>query len=191
MLSNYPCNHPEDGFIYISVLNQVMYCYYRQQCIAKFSISSGKNGVGELENTGKTPRGLHEIKDIIGLEHEINSVFVGRVWTGEIYSKELRNQFNDRDWILTRIIRLSGLEPGFNLGGQVDTYNRYIYIHGTPDEEMMGVPGSHGCIRLRNQEVIELANWVKSGMKVFIDESFQEPYKDFYPEELNIWSKES
>jgi L,D-transpeptidase catalytic domain len=191
MLNKSQLSKPEEGFIYISISKQVLYCYHRQKCIASYMISSGKNGVGEQENSGCTPRGRHEVTEIIGLEHEINSVFVGRVWTGEIYSKELRKKFNDRDWILTRIIRLSGLEKGFNLGGSVDTYNRYIYIHGAPDDEPMGVPGSHGCIRMRNQEVIEIANWVKKGMSVLIDESFRLPFKDVYPEELNIWSKES
>jgi hypothetical protein len=175
-----------NAFIYISISKQVLSCYYRDNCLASYSISSGKNGVGELENSECTPRGWHDVADVIGLDAPLHAIFVGRVWTGKIYSKDLELQFPNRDWILTRILRLSGLEPGYNLGGRVDTYNRYIYIHGTSDEENLGVPRSHGCIRMHNRDVIELANWAKKGMKVFIDESFTD-----CPEKLNNWSKES
>lgn len=161
----------DEVYINIDICKQKLSCYYREQVCAVFDISSGANGVGEIEGSGCTPRGKHEIKDIIGLNHEINAVFVGRIWTGEIYSKELAQQYPERDWILTRILRLNGLEPGFNQGRNVDTYNRYIYIHGAPDEAKMGIPGSHGCIRMRNNDVVLLANWVKPGLKVFINQT--------------------
>ena len=159
----------DDVKIQINVSKQQMSCYYREQICALFDISTAANGVGELEGSGCTPRGKHEIKEIIGLNHEINAVFVGRVWTGEIYSKELAQQYPQRDWILTRILRLAGLEWGLNQGGNVDTFKRYIYIHGTPDDTNMQVPGSHGCIRMRNLDVQRLANWARPGVKVFID----------------------
>jgi hypothetical protein len=162
-------DNPQDAYLKVDISKQEMTCYYRHQNICTFTISTGANGVGEMEGSGCTPRGTHEIKDIIGLEHQIYAVFVGRIWTGEIYSKELGIEFPERDWILTRIIRLGGLEPGVNQGGNVDTYNRYIYIHGAPDEVEMGIPGSHGCIRMRNHDVVLLANWLKPGVKVYIE----------------------
>jgi hypothetical protein len=159
----------DDVYLKADISKQKLSCYYREKICISFDISTGKNGVGELSGSGCTPRGKHEIKDIIGLNHEINAVFVGRIWTGEIYSKELAQQYPERDWILTRILRLNGLEHGFNQGGLVDTYERYIYIHGAPDDAEMGIPGSHGCIRMRNTDVILLANWVKVGLKVLVN----------------------
>lgn len=159
----------EDALITIDLSRQILSCGYQGKVLEKFSISSGVKGPGELENSGCTPRGWHAVADVIGLDADINSVFVGREWTGEIYSLLLARQYPNRDWILTRIIRLIGLEPARNSGGGVDTFSRYIYIHGTPDEEKMGVPKSHGCIRMHNIDVIKLAKWVKSGVKVFID----------------------
>ncbi|MET0094607.1 MAG: L,D-transpeptidase, partial [Sedimenticola sp.] len=97
-------------------------------------------------------------------------VFIGRRPTGEIYSHELAQQFPDRDWILTRILWLTGMEPGKNRGGAVDTLRRYIYIHGCPDTEPMGVPRSHGCIRMRNSDLVELFDQVSSGTEVEIAE---------------------
>lgn len=176
----------QDAWIYVSISKQLMYCYDSTICCARYVISTAKNGAGELENTGCTPRGWHEISDIIGLDCPKGAVFMSRVWTGDIYASTDEIS-SPRDWILTRIIRLSGLEPGFNQGQPYDTYERMIYIHGTSDEAYLGTPMSHGCIRMANEDVIELANWVKKGMKVFIDESFQESL----PPEFNHWSNES
>ncbi len=178
--------HKQNAWIYVSISKQLMCCYDKDVCLARYVISTGKNGAGELENTGCTPRGWHEVADIIGLNCPRGAVFVSRVWTGEIFSSLDEQQLN-RDWILTRIIRLAGLEPGFNQGKPFDTYDRMIYIHGTSDEAHLGIPMSHGCIRMANQDMIELANWVKKGMKVYIDESFHDPL----PPELNNWSIES
>jgi len=158
----------DDYFIEISISKQLLSCYYLDNCVAVYKISSGKNGVGEKQGSGCTPRGWHEIAEIIGLTSAINTVFVGRIATGEIYSNELGLNFPDRDWILTRILWLKGLEPSINLGGVVDTYNRYIYIHGTNDEKNIGKPMSHGCIRMHNHDVMKLASWAKTGTKVFI-----------------------
>ena len=136
--------------------------------IRLFEISTAKNGPGELRNSGQTPRGQHIIRAKIGAGAAENAVFVGRRPTGEIYTPALRAQFPDRDWILTRILWLSGLEPGKNRLGNVDTMRRYIYIHGTPDDVEMGRPGSKGCIRMRNKEIIELFDIIMPGTHIFI-----------------------
>ncbi len=141
-------------FIYIATEQQEMVCYDNDELVNTYSVSTGKNGVGEQNGSECTPRGWHKVHSIIGLENQANSVFVSRIWTGEMYSKELAEQFPNRDWILTRILRLEGLEPGRNQGGEVDTLNRYIYLHGTPDTTQLGIPGSRGCIRMRNTEII-------------------------------------
>jgi lipoprotein-anchoring transpeptidase ErfK/SrfK len=128
--------------------------------IRRYPISSAKNGVGEQNGSFCTPRGKHIVRAKVGSGHPANTVFVERRPTGEFYSSELARQFPKRDWILTRILWLSGCEPGFNRLGKVDTMRRAIYIHGSPDSVEMGKPGSHGCIRMRNQDVIELFDLV-------------------------------
>ena len=156
-------------FIMISAVEQLMYCYEKDEMIKTYSVSTGKNGLGELSGSECTPRGWHCVHSIIGLDNLINSVFVGRQWTGEIYNSELALKYPHRDWILTRIMQLDGLELGRNKGGDVDSLQRYIYIHGTPDTTLLGKPGSHGCIRMRNMDIIELAKWIKIGCPVCIE----------------------
>jgi L,D-transpeptidase YbiS len=124
--------------------------------IRQYSISSAKKGVGEQQGSEQTPRGHHIVRAKIGANLPINTVFKARRPTGEIYSAELAEQNANRDWILTRILWLSGCEVGKNRGGNCDTMRRYIYIHGTPDSEPMGIPASHGCIRMRNTDLAEL-----------------------------------
>jgi len=131
-------------------------------------ISTARNGVGEESGSEKTPRGAHYIRAKIGAGQPANAVFISRRPTGEIYSRELRAAFPHRDWILTRILWLCGLEPGKNRRGAVDTMRRYIYIHGCPDEDPMGVPGSRGCIKMRNREISELFERVAPGTRVLI-----------------------
>jgi lipoprotein-anchoring transpeptidase ErfK/SrfK len=156
-------------FIYIGVSNQRLQCFENDVLIKTYIISTAKNGLGEKKGSECTPRGWHTVHNKIGMSAEINSVFVGRVWTGEIYSSKLGAEFPNRDWILTRIIQLDGLEPGRNKGGEVDTLERFIYIHGVPDTIKLGTPDSHGCIRMSNQDVIEFADWVLVGSKVCIE----------------------
>lgn len=132
-------------------------------------VSTAANGAGEVFGSGCTPRGAHVIRAKIGAGCAADTVFVGRRPTGEIYTPELRAQFPARDWILTRILWLSGCEVGRNRLGNVDTMRRYIYIHGTPDETPMGVPGSHGCIRMRNADLISLFDRVPVGTPVYIE----------------------
>lgn len=159
----------ENKLIFICSEKQEMTCYEQDKIHSTYKVSTGKNGMGELRDSQCTPRGWHSIYSILGLEHEINSVFVAREWTGEIYSPELATQHTDRDWILTRILRLDGLEPGRNKGGNVDSLSRYIYIHGTPDSTELGKPGSHGCIRMNNLAIIDLALWATKETLVFIN----------------------
>ncbi|HSD96702.1 MAG TPA: L,D-transpeptidase [Sulfuricaulis sp.] len=131
-------------------------------------ISTARNGVGEENGSEKTPRGAHYIRARIGAGLPADAVLVSRRPTGEIYSPSLRTAFPNRDWILTRILWLCGLEPGKNRLGKVDTMRRYIYIHGCPDEDPMGVPGSRGCVKMRNREIIELFDRVAPGTRVHI-----------------------
>ena len=128
--------------------------------IKRYSISSSKHGVGEQTGSYCTPRGRHIVRAKVGANQPINAVFVERRPTGEIYSPELARRFPERDWILTRILWLSGCEPGYNRLGEVDTMRRAIYIHGSPDCAEMGKPGSHGCIRMRNRDIVELFDLV-------------------------------
>jgi L,D-transpeptidase YbiS len=154
----------------VTISTQTMEVFRDEQCIRNYLISSAKNGAGEIFGSEKTPRGWHVIRAKIGDNAPANTVFVKRRPTGEIYTPELKKQFPERDWILTRIFWLSGLEIGKNRLGEVDTMRRYVYIHGTPDEVRMGASGSRGCIRMRNSEIIELFNEIPVGSRLFIQE---------------------
>ena len=134
-----------------------------------YRVSSAANGPGELEGSECTPRGRHVIRAKIGAGAAPGAVFVGRRPTGERYTPALGAAHPDRDWILTRILWLSGTEPGRNRLGCVDTMRRYIYIHGCPDEVSIEAPGSHGCIRMRNDDVIDLFDRVEVGTRVVIE----------------------
>ncbi len=139
------------------------------QCY-EYSVSTSRYGAGEQEGSHCTPRGHHRIRARIGAGAACGAVFRGRRPTGEIYSPQLAAEYPDRDWILSRILWLGGCEPGKNRYGQVDSQRRYIYIHGTPDSEPMGRPASIGCIRMRNDEIIDLFERVQSGTTVLIHE---------------------
>ncbi len=136
--------------------------------IRDYAVSTAKKGVGEQSGSYCTPRGRHLIRAKIGSGQAQNTVFVRRRPTGEIWSPALAAQFPGRDWILTRILWLSGREPGFNRMGSVDTMRRFIYIHGSPDSVPMGTPGSIGCIRMRNVDIIDLYERVTPGIAVAI-----------------------
>jgi len=136
--------------------------------IRRYSVSTSRNGPGEVRGSYCTPRGRHIIRARIGAGQPVNAVLVRRRPTGEIWTPELGARFPGRDWILTRILWLSGCEPGFNRLGEVDTMRRFIYIHGSPDAVEMGNPGSIGCIRMRNQDIVELFDLVSTGTRVEI-----------------------
>ena len=136
--------------------------------LRSYSVSTAANGAGEVCGSHCTPRGKHIIRAKIGAGQPESTVFVRRRPTGEIYTPQLGAQFPERDWILTRILWLSGSEPGFNRLGENDTMRRYIYIHGTPDSVQLGTPGSHGCIRMRNADLIELFDMAPAGTEVEI-----------------------
>ncbi len=138
--------------------------------VCRYAISSARRGIGQIRGSLCTPLGRHIVRAKVGQDQPANTVFVGRRPTGEIYSPELAARFPDRDWILTRILWLSGCERGFNRLGEVDTMRRYIYIHGSPDSVQMGRPGSIGCIRMRNADIIELYDRVAPGTPVDISE---------------------
>ena len=157
--------------IKISISKQQLILFGEEDSIKQYSISTAKNGSGERKNSECTPRGEHIIAEKIGQGAKENSVFVGRIETNELYNSKLRDFHPRRDWILTRILWLSGLEEGKNKGGDVDSHDRYIYIHGSPEDIEMGRPGSRGCIRMRNSDVIELFNLVNVGTRVTISES--------------------
>ena len=137
---------------------------------ATYPVSTSGHGAGERNGSGRTPRGAHIVRACIGAGAAPGTVFVGRRPTGEICTPERYAEAPGRDWILTRILWLSGIEPGRNRLGNVDTMRRYIYIHGCPDEVAVGVPGSHGCIRMRNADLIELFDQVPAGTPVMIEE---------------------
>jgi lipoprotein-anchoring transpeptidase ErfK/SrfK len=156
--------------ILISIKDQRLQLRDGNSVLLDFSVATAANGPGETNGSECTPRGWHVVHEKIGDGVESGSVFVGRQQTGEIYSSSLSGQYPDRDWILTRILWLSGLEPGVNQSGSVDTLQRYIYIHGCPDEEPMGLPVSHGCIRMRNEDVVTLYDAVLTGTRVLVEE---------------------
>jgi L,D-transpeptidase YbiS len=136
---------------------------------AEYAVSTARNGPGERLHSECTPRGHHVIAAKIGAGAAPDTVFVGRVATGELYSPAFAaSQPAGRDWILTRILWLAGCEPGFNQGGECDTYARYIYLHGTPEATPLGTVGSRGCIRMRNADIIELFARVEIGTPVLI-----------------------
>lgn len=163
--------HCKSVRIEVSITAQKL-CLYdpNNHLLMQTDVATARNGAGERINSECTPRGEHAIRARIGDGCPLNTVFQGRRPTGEVFAPELRAQFPDRDWILTRILWLSGKQPGFNRLGAVDTMRRYIYIHGAPDDDEMGIPSSHGCIKMRNAEVISLFDQVAVGDAVLIKE---------------------
>ncbi len=158
-------------YISVDLPTQTLSVFNEQgDTVIQSKVSTAKNGPGEVNNSFCTPRGWHKIRAKIGHGLPMNSVLIGRRATQEVYSAKLREQHPERDWILTRILWLSGLEPHYNRLGEVDTMRRYIYIHGCPDEDPMGVESSSGCIKMRNQQIVELFDIVDVGTLVYINE---------------------
>lgn len=159
-----------EHLIEVSIGEQRLRLSEAGRVIMEVSVSTAKNGPGERRGSECTPRGRHIVRAKIGAGCPENTVFKGRRPTGEIYSPALRQRFPERDWILTRILWLSGTEPGRNRLGEVDTMRRYVYIHGCPDDDPMGIPSSHGCVKMRNRDVIALFDRVPVGTPVLIRE---------------------
>jgi lipoprotein-anchoring transpeptidase ErfK/SrfK len=158
------------AFLDISIPAQQLALIDNGRIIRRYPVSTAKKGAGETKGSYCTPRGWHSIRAKIGANQPLQTVFVGRRATGEIYNATLKAQYPERDWILTRILWLGGLEAGKNRYGAVDSAWRYIYIHGCPDELMAGTPESHGCIRMKNADVADLYQRVTVGLKVYIHE---------------------
>lgn len=163
MISHILVSVPEQrlrGFSHASCLDDVK--------LIDVSIATAKNGIGQQFGSECTPLGEHRIRAKIGADQAVNTVFIGRRPTGEIYSPELGRQNPGRDWILTRILWLCGNQVGFNRAGSVDTQRRFVYIHGAPDSHAMGTPSSHGCIKMRNNDIIALYDQVQVGTLVTV-----------------------
>jgi lipoprotein-anchoring transpeptidase ErfK/SrfK len=146
--------------IEISIPQQTLVLGDAGRALKTYSVSTARKGAGEKNGSLCTPRGRHIVRAKIGGGQPLNAVFVRRRATGEVWSQTLHEAYPGRDWILTRILWLSGCEPGRNRLGEVDTMRRYIYIHGAPDFAEMGKPGSIGCIRMRNRDIVELFDLV-------------------------------
>jgi len=154
--------------IFIDLDQQRLSLWAGDSLVLEAPVSTALKGPGELIGSGCTPRGWHQVRIRIGAGCPPGTVFVGRRPTGEIYGAALAAVFPERDWILTRILWLTGMEPGCNRGGKVDTLRRYIYIHGCPETALMGVPGSHGCIRMRDPDLLRLFDLAPAGTRVEI-----------------------
>lgn len=153
----------------VHINSQTMVLHQNNGPERTYLISTASKGVGQQRGSWQTPLGAHVIRAKIGTGLPLNAVLIGRRFTGEVYSEKLHRQYPLRkDWVLSRILWLSGLEPGFNRLGDVDTMRRYIYIHGAVGSAVMGKPGSRGCIRMRGSDIIDLYDRVEAGMKVTI-----------------------
>ena len=155
-------------YMYVSVKHQRLYLIENDSTIRKYSISTAKNGIGSKQDSYKTPPGLHTIKRKIGKEVPFGGIMVSRVYEGNIAKILTTRENAKRDYVTSRIMWLQGEEPGINRGRNIDSYNRYIYIHGTPEEGYIGEPASHGCIRMKNMDVIELFDFVEEGTPILI-----------------------
>ena len=160
---------PAGRWVHVDLQQQTLTLKRGSHELHSWSVSTALNGAGEQEGSGCTPRGWHRIRIRIGDGEPLNTVFVGRRPSGEIWSQKLADAFPDRDWILTRILWLTGVDSVHNRGGNHDTLRRYIYIHGTPDDQPMGIARSHGCVRMRNKELVQLFDQVENGTLVHIE----------------------
>ena len=160
--------HMSKPSITISIAQQTLSLEQDGRVLASWPVSTALKGAGNEQGSYQTPLGRHRIRAKIGAGEPLCTVFRARRPTGEIFDARLGEEFPGRDWILTRILWLCGEERGVNRGGNVDSQRRYIYIHGTPDSEPMGIPRSHGCIRMRNRDVAELFDRVPAGTPVLI-----------------------
>ena len=157
-----------EEMLFISIKKQTLYHIKEKKIISSYLISTSEYGNGNKSGSNKTPIGLHLIKKKIGDKTPINGRMIGRKFTGQIATIYLDKTKSKTDDITSRILWLSGLEEGKNKGEGIDSFSRYIYIHGTSEEGRLGTPASHGCIRMKNKEVIELYEKIKIGTLVLI-----------------------
>ena len=160
--------YSQNNIIIVDISEQRLYLYSNNDLIQSYPVSTSKYGEGQTENSFKTPLGLHEIKEKIGHKAPINTIFTARVNTNKRADVQIKQNDTEDDFVTSRILWLDGLEDGINRGLGVDSYNRYIYIHGTHEEGLIGQKASHGCIRMFNNDVIELFDIVSEGTKVQI-----------------------
>ena len=160
--------YSQNNIIIVDISEQRLYLYSNNDLILSYPVSTSKYGEGQTENSFKTPLGLHEIKEKIGHKAPINTIFTARVNTNKRADVQIKQNDTEDDFVTSRILWLEGLEDGINRGLGVDSYNRYIYIHGTHEEGLIGQKASHGCIRMFNNDVIELFDIVSEGTKVQI-----------------------
>ena len=160
--------YSQNNIIIVDISEQRLYLYSNNDLIQSYPVSTSKYGEGQTENSFKTPLGLHEIKEKIGHKAPINTIFTARVNTNKRADVQIKHNDTEDDFVTSRILWLNGLEDGINSGLGVDSYNRYIYIHGTHEEGLIGKKASHGCIRMFNNDVIELFDIVSEGTKVQI-----------------------
>ena len=170
-----PAGHPAGEWLHVGMASQRLRHYRGAGMLAEYPVSTACNGAGEASGSECTPRGWHVVRARIGAGLPQAAVLRARRHTGEIWTPELHMAFPGRDWILSRVLWLSGAEPGFNRGRRadgvlVDSMRRYIYLHGTPDCEPMGEPLSHGCVRMRNSDIVRLFDAVPAGLPVLISE---------------------
>jgi hypothetical protein len=162
---------PHKASVLIRISEQKLYLLDElEEVIQQYLVSTSKYGVGSEESSYKTPLGKHCISDKIGETASRREVFIGREAKGVLEELLEQNIKLPEDIITSRILWLGGLESGVNRGGNIDTHQRYIYIHGTPEEDKIGIPVSHGCIRMRNDDVIDLFDQVEEGCEVIIEE---------------------
>ena len=157
-----------EKYMYVSVKHQRLYLIKGDSTIRKYSISTAKKGIGSKANSLKTPPGLHTIKRKIGATVPSGGIIASRLYTGKIARIFTDKTKADGDYVTSRIMWLQGEEPGINKGRNMDSYNRYIYIHGTPEEGFIGQPASHGCIRMLNKDVIDLFDLIEEGTPILI-----------------------
>ena len=157
-----------DEVIYVSIKNQKLYHIQHDSIINEYIISSSVYGIGSTSGSNKTPIGLHRIREKYGERTPINGKMTGRVFHGYIATIYTDQRKSKTDDVTSRILRLEGLEKGKNKGQGIDSFKRYIYIHGTSEEGRLGKPASHGCIRMKNKEVIDLYKLVEVGTFVLI-----------------------
>ncbi len=161
-------SYSQNNIIIVDISEQRLYLYNNDNLVQSYPVSTSKYGEGQIENSFKTPLGLHEIKEKIGDKVPINTIFTARVNTNKIAEIQINPNDTENDFVTSRILWLDGLESGINRGVGVDSYSRYIYIHGTHEEGLIGQKASHGCIRMFNNDVIELFDMVSKGTKVQI-----------------------